>query len=324
MTAIAIGGMTVITADENNPKLKLNRVCIIFGMDCNLHCRYCLNRRSARDAVPGVITKDFKEYLKNLNPSYCEAVCATGGECLLYLDRVKEVFSYVPSGIHKKMISNGTLLTQEIVDYINENDIELHTSHDGEITEYLRGIDILKDDKILKLIRQIRTLRITSVITKYNCDIMKCYDYINERLRREDMIYSVTPVFYNGYNQELIDGFDYDVYERSLLEFLIEHKQKSIYYADKPRKHNGLNFLLDGTVIDTPTMHAHGTIHDAMETVLRNKEKHSISEFCRNRNCKIREKCVSIPQIASPHICRIAKIVNDISSFFALHQSVKG
>lgn len=316
MTAIAIGGTTVITTDKK-AKLKLNRVCIIFGLDCNLHCRYCLNRRSARNAVPDKATEDFREYLKNLRPSQCEAVCATGGESLLYLDRVKEVFSYVPNQIHKKIISNSTLLTQEIVDYLNENNIEFHTSHDGEMTEYLRGVDILENHEILDLLRQIRVLRITSVITKYNCDIMKCYEYINDRLHREDMLYTVTPVFFNGCNQELIDGFDYDTYERSLLEFLMEHKQKSIYYADKPRKHNGLNFLLDGTVIDTPTMHVHGSIYDSKETIVRNKEQHSISEFCMSHNCKIRERCVAIPQIASPHICRIAKIVQDISGFFA-------
>ena len=94
--------------------LKLERVCVPLSLDCNLHCRYCYRDKEKLDKI------------RNLSPEWCEAVVASGGEPLMHFDKVKELFSYVPKNIHKKIMSNCTLLTQEIVDYINENEIVLY------------------------------------------------------------------------------------------------------------------------------------------------------------------------------------------------------
>ena len=113
-------------------------------MDCNLHCKYCFRDNKRIDKVPE-FTPDMIECLKNLSPEKCKIATATGGEPFLRFDKVKEYFSYVHKDIPKKIISNCTLLTQEIVDYINENNIELQVSHDGSITKFLRGVDIFED-----------------------------------------------------------------------------------------------------------------------------------------------------------------------------------
>lgn len=298
---------------ENN-YLKLNRVCVVFGMDCNLHCRYCYRDIRRLDNIPEM-TEEFKDYLRQLDPSWCTAVCASGGEPLLYLDKVKEAFSCVPKNVHKKIMSNGLMLTQETVDYMNENNIELHFSHDGERTEYLRGIDVLKNDRICDLVRQIKILRVVAVITALNCDIMKCFEYTNGLLRRDDMIYSPSAVFDTGCNEDLIEGFDYETYARTYMEYCMSHFRKTPYYKGEKRP-NGFNFLPDGTIVGMSTMERYGTFHDSKETLIAAKNAHKESDFCKHSNCKIRSECKAMTQIASPHVCRIHKIHYDIMRYF--------
>lgn len=294
--------------------LKIGRVCIVFGMDCNLHCRYCYRDIHKVDSIPE-LTEEFGMYLKQLDPSWCTAVCASGGEPLLYIDKIKKAFSYVPMNVHKKIMTNGTLLTQEIVDYMNSNDIELHFSHDGEMTESLRGIDVLKNKKICSLIRQVRILRVVPVITALNCDVMKCYEYTNSLLKREDMMYGPLPVFDTGCNRDLIEGFDYDTYERTFMEYCILHRRQTPYYKTTKRS-NGFNFLPDGTIVGMSTMEKYGTFHDTKEQLVAVKNAHEESSFCLNSNCKIRSECLNMTQTAGAHMCKVQKINRDIMCYF--------
>ena len=170
--------------------IKLPRICIPIGLECNLSCRYCFRDKSRRE-LPSKISNLMKDFLRQLDPETCEVVCINGGEPLLYFEIITELFSYVPNNIHKKIITNGTLLTPEIVDYINNNNIELCVSHDGKNTQYLRGVDILKDSNIVKLLNQVHTLTIQTVVTQYSNDIMDCYNYIVNSLGRCDFHYIV-------------------------------------------------------------------------------------------------------------------------------------
>lgn len=309
-----IATVIVIAIVMVNEMLKLGRVCIVFGMECNLHCKYCYRDIRKLNDIPS-LTNEFKDYLRNLDPSWCTAVCASGGEPLLYFKKIQEAFDCVPKNVHKKIMTNGTLLTQEIVNYINDNNIELHFSHDGEMTEYLRGIDVLKDEKICNLIRQVNILRVVPVITSLNCDVVKCYEYTNKLLKRDDMIYAPSVVFDTGYNRDLIDGFDYDMYTRTYLEYCMLYRRKTPYYSGTKRS-NGFNFLPDGTIVGMSTMERYGTFLDTKEMLIKVKEAHKESDFCKNKKCNIRADCMAMTQTASHHVCRIEKIHRDITQYF--------
>ena len=99
-------------------------------------------------------------------------------------------------------------VTQDIVDWINENKIEIHLSYDGKVSKYLRGIDILEDDKLLSLVKQIECLRINSVITKYNTNCLDIYKHIVRKLKRDDFRYTPN-VVYSINNEDLIKDFKY-------------------------------------------------------------------------------------------------------------------
>ena len=93
--------------------LKLNRVVVPLSLDCNLHCKYCYRKAGLRD-IPE-FNNLMRNYLKGLQPSWCNSVTASGGEPLLHFDKVKELFSYVSPLVHKKIMTNykTTLLALE-------------------------------------------------------------------------------------------------------------------------------------------------------------------------------------------------------------------
>lgn len=251
-----------------------------------------------------------KKYLTQIDPSWCEALVFTGGEPLLYLPTIKEILKITAPLLHKRIYTNGSLLTQEIVDYLNENQVEVTISHDGRMTEYLRGRDVLTEKDLLDLIRQINTLSIMSVITNKNTDIIDNYNYIVEKLDREDISYYPYQVYDNGYCKELIDGFNYDEFGRTWREY-----RNTIYIPnvhttlENEIKKNLFNVTLEGNVVDKNTLEQYGTVFDTVEYCMENRDKAYANKYCANSNCKIKHKCKAPKENASEHYCKCIKIV---------------
>ena len=305
--------------------LKLDRVCVPLSLDCNLHCKYCYRDREKLDKIPE-FTEDMKEYLRNLSPEWCEAVVASGGEPLMHFDKVKELFSYVPKNVHKKIMSNCTLLTQEIVNYINENEIELSISHDGPKTEFLRGVDILRNKKIRDLVRQVKTIRCYAVITKYNTNVWENYfDSIN-LLGRADIAYATTPLFDVTPEQHyLVEGFNYDEWAETWLQFRTSpFRQQLVWYdgatfpgfsdvSTKPRRNVGVNVLPDGTICGMIHICSkYGTIHSKSFKECEEKAfQLGLGNYCNKTNCKYIDRCDASLQHVSEHFCKCRMIMLD-------------
>src|SRR5574344_1525759 len=150
--------------------LNISRVCIPITFNCNFKCKYCFREIPHPLELPN-ITNEFKEYLFSRKKENCEAVAVTGGEPLLKFNLIKEIFIFVRPEMHKKIISNGSLLTKEIVDYMNDNNIELMLSY---------------DPKILELVKKIKNLTLSITVAKGSENIYEDYlDMIN-RLKRND------------------------------------------------------------------------------------------------------------------------------------------
>nr|DAH94562.1 MAG TPA: Fe-S oxidoreductase [Caudoviricetes sp.] len=291
--------------------LELGRVCIPVGLACNLNCKYCY--RNCGKTRINRLNDLMKKYLLQLNPEITRSVVISGGEPLLYFDRAKEIYQYVPDGVYKKIMTNGILLTQEIVDYCNINHIEIHVSHDGTNTKKLRGIDVLEDPKICDLIKQIQVLRIHSVICAGNEDICKNFEYIASKLNRRDFYYTISPVW--GYeSDELIKGFNYDLYQRSFFNYQRNIHRTLDYYKYGPTHSQGLNVLPDGQVCSLVTMDIYGTVENTLEEIIKKKRELGGFQNCENISCSIRDRCGYASQTSTPHLCKCLKInvnVND-------------
>ena len=115
-----------------NKFIELSRVCVPLVVACNLKCKYCY-REWIKTKIPAYNSL-MHEFLQALNPNKTFAVVASGGEPFLYMDKVRELFQYANPKIQKKIMTSGVYLTQEFVDWINENKIEIHLSYDGKVS----------------------------------------------------------------------------------------------------------------------------------------------------------------------------------------------
>ena len=300
--------------------LDLNRICVPLSLDCNLHCKYCYRDKEKR-YVP-----EFNEgmigYLMARTPDRCEAVVASGGEPLLHWDRVKALFSYVPKNVHKKLMSNCILLTQEIVDYLNENEIELATSHDGPKTKFLRGYDILDNPKIRDLVKQVKILRIVNVVTKYNLDTWEDYFDTASRLGRCDFNYLGTPLLDIPAQHDLIDGFDYDKWMSLWNQFLVSpymvrlpwYKGKTLHPKRTFRvRHVDFNVLPDGTVCGMANICSkYGTIYDTVDKCYSNLL--AMGQASRCKDCKFDKTCKFGGFCETDHVYKWKTMMNEFWS----------
>ena len=141
-------------------------ISILFGTRCNLNCKYCLEQTWPKQDYafnPYIIDYLIKTY-GGASPK-AVSVWFNGGEPLLYWDSIKYCLErFKECTFDKVIVTNGTLLTNEIVDTLNKYDVEVHISHDGELTKKYRGVDVFESK--LNIVKSIHRLVISSVVTK--------------------------------------------------------------------------------------------------------------------------------------------------------------
>lgn len=111
---------------------------------CNLRCEYCTysgvyynQRRHGRLNMPWSTAKQAIDFfLKKSNAARDKAISFYGGEPLLAFDFIKECVNYVRSHSLRRMplfnlTTNGTILTQEMLDFFRRNDFYVLISLDG-------------------------------------------------------------------------------------------------------------------------------------------------------------------------------------------------
>lgn len=164
---------------ENN--IYINKIFLMLGPACNFHCKYCLQENIKHNLQDIVISAELYTYIDNLMKEckYADkelCVIFYGGEPLLYWDTIKEFVLHYKNRLSYGMISNGSLLTEDKVKFIEEHDITLTISHDGPNTELTRGEDVLKNPYILSLTKRI-PISFNAVISAYNCDYDEIFSY---------------------------------------------------------------------------------------------------------------------------------------------------
>jgi sulfatase maturation enzyme AslB (radical SAM superfamily) len=106
-----------------------------------------------------------------------------GGEPLYNLPQLSEVLAFCKEfceGIPIWLVSNGTLLKQEIVNLLNEYNVNLTISHDAYAQHY-RTSDFLRAEAYIQLLKEIKgQLGFLTVLHAHNCDIEKIFKYFEE------------------------------------------------------------------------------------------------------------------------------------------------
>lgn len=175
---------------------------IQLGLSCNYTCSYC-NQSSQVDAMAMSRTSDAHSFLDDLgkwlkgSPSLIEL---WGGEPLLYFKKlgilVPELDRRFPDA-ELSMVTNASLLTQEILDFIARYDIRITVSHDGP-GQHLRGEDPFDHPERGRLLRALweeRRVRhrmiFSSVLTPGNSDPVAIRRWFVEKLNDESVVTSL-------------------------------------------------------------------------------------------------------------------------------------
>ncbi len=232
VTAIAIAeGMTAHDKKGQNvlyQKNKIKRIYLMLGSACNFNCRYCIQSgefQGYRHETKQEINPDVYAYIHSIEEARKKkkdklTIMYWGGEPLLYFDTIKKVIPRFPNTEHA-IVSNGSLLTQEIVDYINAYHVHYVVSNDGPNTDKTRITNILEDEVFLSLFRQIRSRGVDSVISAYCQDYQALEQYITDRCGQEtaqDSEFLLPSVIM----PEDAYHFDYEKYRQSL-RMRLEH-----------------------------------------------------------------------------------------------------
>ena len=140
--------------------IPIRRIFIILGNACNLRCSYCLQASKHIEYVKPEISEKFNNYFQRVFTSQSSSIHITffGGEPLLYIDTIKEIMNSFNEmkkncNITYGIISNGKALSEDIVTYINENNININISWDGKNVLETRGYDAIADkhDLLMKI-----------------------------------------------------------------------------------------------------------------------------------------------------------------------------
>lgn len=109
--------------------------------DCNLSCSYCYQRRDKLYLSWAAAKKAVDFFLPLLTRDGC--INFYGGEPLLAADRIRDIVDYVqakseksPAPVEYSLTTNGTLLTEEMLCFLNAHKFSLLLSFDGYAQEY--------------------------------------------------------------------------------------------------------------------------------------------------------------------------------------------
>ena len=115
------------------------KITLSLTHDCNLSCKYCYSGRKFKKDMSFATAQKIVDFAMDITPQGRKMKFGFfGGEPLLRLDLMKEIIYYIREKelktrrpISLSVTSNGTLLTQPILDFFREERIDLCISIDG-------------------------------------------------------------------------------------------------------------------------------------------------------------------------------------------------
>jgi uncharacterized protein len=183
-----------IAVDYDQPGKKVREVTklkIQLGLGCNYSCAYCLQAAQIHQAAASS-TKDAAEFLANVDswisaPEGMAKVEFWGGEPLLYWKKIEVLAPALREKFPNakfSIITNGSLLTREIIDQLKEWDFSVSISHDGP-GQHIRGEDPFDDPHKFAYIQYAYKalhpkFSFNSVLTPTNHDVNTIIDWFQD------------------------------------------------------------------------------------------------------------------------------------------------
>jgi uncharacterized protein len=208
----------VVAPDTPGRKVRqVHTLKIQLGLRCNYACSYCSQASSVPEAV---VTRsaDADRFIAELDgwlqgsPARVEF---WGGEPLLYFGKLRRLVPALRSRFPQAvlaMVTNGSLLDAEILDFIEANDILVAVSHDGP-GQHLRGPDPFDDPVLAGRLRELWRRRgpgrhrvtFNVVLTPANADLAATRAWFADRLGDPDVALDVEGIV-GVYDERTLGG----------------------------------------------------------------------------------------------------------------------
>ena len=297
----------------------IDTVFLMMGNECNLNCRYCLQHPLVEHPISHEIDPDIYYFIEQIcreNIHLPLDLRFWGGEPLVFLPNIKNVVYEIEQRnlpVSFSTMSNGKLVTLELIDYFKEHNFNFAISWDGRNSIKTRGYNAFEDKK--DILFQMPRLCVSAVLSAYAYPKQICEDFQqldNEYLKKtgRHLGMNVDDIFNTGDLPEDLLDFDYDKIMSEMIELTsifiedrLNHSMKPEHYAInnyigniyESVKHfyskknvvwsntwcccgNGyttLNLGIDGTLYPCHnTSHSVGNIKDSYFSYLRNVIKH--------------------------------------------------
>lgn len=158
---------------------------------CNLSCQYCLSGYNNHTSCTEAADFSAEQIIKTINGRPFESISLWGGEPLANYKKLHQTVAFCRHFYPDKpirMITNGYLLNDEIVEYLNTNNIYITISHDGYGQHYRNQRDFLQEKHYLSVLKKVKNnISFNSVIHRFNCDISSMFHYfemVQEKIDR--------------------------------------------------------------------------------------------------------------------------------------------
>lgn len=201
----------------------VNRIYLMMGKACNFRCRHCVQEGQIKDNASSTTIVDEKvfgylEHLTAIRPDCLSKLNMMfwGGEPLLYMDVIKSVIARMGDKLSYSIVSNGELLTKELVEFFNVHGVRYILSNDGKHTARVRCVNMLDDPAFRALFNSLEKRGIDSVISAYNQNYYDLWAYL-DRLCPDTPVFT-EPLMVNWPMPEDLYGFDLQAYEEHLRE----------------------------------------------------------------------------------------------------------
>ena len=172
--------------NRNFSELGIETVFLMLGSACNFSCRHCIQTPQIDNFAVKLSDKceEYLLFLSGLKPKGKRVrIQFWGGEPLLYFDFIKKFVEKFAGSerFEYSFVTNGSLLTEEIVEFCNEHGICVALSNDGPHSAKIRGINVLEDERIRELFLRLNCKMINSILTAVNQDLYENWSYFDER-----------------------------------------------------------------------------------------------------------------------------------------------
>ena len=158
----------------------INKVFFDITNRCNAQCKYCFTNSTTNNSLESLELPDDRicDLIDELNILGIKELSIGGGEP--FLRDIPKIIKYAENKINLSITTNGTILTNEIIDSLKQSNIKITISLDSinsEISKSVRtGIDVDKVINNIKRLIQVKEiypkLSIRTTVSKYNINCL--------------------------------------------------------------------------------------------------------------------------------------------------------